>query len=144
LALFYVCSLKFLFTLIFSDEIYGDGNSTFKITQKQTPILMAIYGAGFKAIYSLFFFMNRHALMSKDLLELTPAEQFHTKTKMYSFSIFVSFGLFSILLAWLPPLEKSGLSGMFYVSIGPALTIFYTFRGKRRRLLHQPQPSSIQ
>ena len=53
--------LKFLFTLMFSDQIYGANNSPFTIKQSQFPMLMMIYALGFMAIYSLFFLMYLHA-----------------------------------------------------------------------------------
>src|ERR1700730_8825258 len=60
IVLFYVYPLKFLFTLIFSDQIYGANRSPFTIKQSQIPMLMMIYALGFIAIYTLFFLMYLH------------------------------------------------------------------------------------
>ena len=84
LVLFYVYPLKFLFTLIFNNEIYGEGHSPLVIANDQTPKLMTIYGAGFGIIYLLFFFMYKHALRKKETLQLTPIEIFDTKTRKIS------------------------------------------------------------
>src|SRR5450432_3574729 len=44
LVLFYVYPLKFLFTLVFSGQIYGAGHSPFVIKITDVPKLMTIYG----------------------------------------------------------------------------------------------------
>jgi uncharacterized membrane protein len=56
IVLFYIYPLKFLFTLIFSNQIYGS-KSPVIITAEQFPVLMMIYALGFIAIYFLFFMM---------------------------------------------------------------------------------------
>ena len=61
IVLFYVYPLKFLFSLMFSDQIYEMNKSPFVISQHQVPALMIIYGLGFMIIYLLFLFMYAHA-----------------------------------------------------------------------------------
>jgi len=131
--LFYVYPLKFLFTMVFSDEIYGPGRSPLKITEQQVPALMMIYAAGFLIIYLLFFSMYYHALRSKDKLALTEVEQFDTRTKMYAKLVFVLIGLLSILLAYLLPSGQAGWAGLAYMLIWPALTFFYKRRAKIKK-----------
>lgn len=135
LVLFYVYPLKFLFTLIFNNQIYHDSQASMVIEDFQTPQLMTIYGSGFGTIYLLFFFMYKHALRKRELLQLTPVEAFDTKTKMYSHLVFVFAALLSIVIAWVLPVEIAGLSGYLYILIGPAFTIYYTRRGKAKRKL---------
>ena len=62
LVLFYVYPLKFLFTLLFSNQIYGVAKSPFMMFDKDVPVLMIIYATGYIAIYLLFTIMYRHAL----------------------------------------------------------------------------------
>ena len=133
LVLFYVYPLKFLFTLIFSNQIYGQGHSPFIMDLNDTPKLMMIYGAGYILIYVLFFCMYIHALKNKETLELTPVEVYDTKSKLYAKLLLISIGLLSILTAIILPAKNAGLSGMVYVLIGPAFTIYYGSRGKSRR-----------
>jgi hypothetical protein len=47
IVLFYVYPLKFLFTLLFSDSMYGPGHSPFSIKEGQVVDLMTIYGLGY-------------------------------------------------------------------------------------------------
>jgi uncharacterized membrane protein len=135
IVLFYVYPLKFLFTLIFSNQIYGAHKSPFIISQHQIPSLMMIYALGFMAIYFLFFMMYLHANRKSAVLELTPSEKFACKTNMYKMLIMVSVGLGSLVEAMLLSKEIAGLAGFIYFLIGPALTIFYISRNKIRKKL---------
>ncbi len=135
LVLFYVYPLKFLFTLIFSDQIYGIGKSPFIMKQGDIGKLMTIYGLGFISIYLLFFFMYLHAFRKRIELDLNASELFDTKSKLYKNVIMVSIGLFSIVLSVFLSDNHAGFSGLSYFIIGPALSIFYSYRGKRKRLL---------
>jgi uncharacterized membrane protein len=133
IVLFYVYPLKFLFTLIFSDSIYGSGHSPFSIKEGQVADLMTIYGVGYITIYMLFLLMYNHALRKKEVLELTPLEIFDTRTKLYSQAILIGIGALSIVLAHLVPAGMAGLSGMCYLLIGPIFWIYFSRRGRMRR-----------
>lgn len=135
LVLFYVYPLKFLFTLLFSDQIYGAGRSPFIMHKGDMGNLMAIYGMGFISIYLLFFFMYLHAFRKRIQLELNTLELFETKSKLYKSLVMVCIGLLSIVLSKVLPDKMTGLSGISYFLIGPALFIFYSYRGRRKRAL---------
>jgi uncharacterized membrane protein len=55
---------------------------------------------------------------------------------MYSHIVFMSIGIISIILAWTLPPAIAGMAGIFYCIIGPALTIYFSYRGKRKRVLN--------
>ena len=131
--LFYVYPLKFLFSLLFSDRIYGHEKNPFSITQEQVPQLMIIYGLGYIAIYTIFFLLYGHALGKKKQLELTPREVFDTRTKIYSQLILVGVGVGSVLLAILLPSDNMGPSGMFYFLNIPVFFIVHSHRAKIRK-----------
>jgi len=133
LVLFYVYPLKFLFTLIFSNQIYGPGHSPFIITGNDIPQLMIIYGIGYILIYLLFLFMYAHALRKKDELELTALEIFDTKTTIYANVLLIIIGFISVVVAMILPKNSAGLSGFVYALIGPAASIFYSYRGRKKR-----------
>jgi len=138
IVLFYVYPLKFLFSLMFSDSIYGSGKSPFSIEGKQIPLLMVIYGVGYVLIFFIFTLLYRHALRNKAALELTVAETFDTRTKVYSQLVQISIGILSIVTALLLPPQLAGLAGLVYLLIGVALTIYYWRRAKiRKRLFHE-------
>ncbi|HMH21208.1 MAG TPA: TMEM175 family protein [Puia sp.] len=138
IVLFYVYPLKFLFTIIFSDGIYGQGKSPFSITVQQSSSLMVIYGVGYIIIYFIFMLMYLHAYRNKTFLQLTTLELYDTRTKIYSQVILISVGVISVMTALLLPPKNSGLAGAVYGLIGIALTLFYSIRGRRRRKLYHP------
>jgi len=132
LVLFYVYPLKFLFTLIFSKQIYGEGHSPFVMNIEDIPKLMMIYGAGYILIYVLFLFMYMHALRKSQQLQLTPLEIFDTKTALYAKFVLIIIGLASVVAALILPLRLAGLSGIIYVFIGPSYTIYYALRRRQK------------
>jgi len=134
LVLFYVYPLKFLFTLIFSGQIYGE-NSPFRIVADDVPKLMFIYGVGFISIYFVFFLMYLHALHKKEELHLNSVEQFDTKTKILSHMIMMIVGILSVIISQIIPPSATGIAGGIYFLIGPAVTLLHTIRGRRRRNL---------
>jgi len=135
LVLFYVYPLKFLFTLVFSNQIYGENKSPFLMKVSDLPKLMMVYGIGYMMIYIIFYFLYRHALKKSNELQLTTLEIFDTKTKIYKNIIFIIIGIISITVAFLVPPGQAGIAGIVYGLIGPALTIFYTRRKKIKRNL---------
>lgn len=135
LVLFYVYPLKFLFTLIFRNGIYGEGHSPFIIQVTDGPKLMMIYGIGYILIYLLFFFMYVHALRKKTELQLTVGEIFETKTKLFKNVILITIGLLSVFVSQILPAKDAGIAGLIYILIGPAFSIFFRYRGRRKRKL---------
>ena len=137
IVLFFVYPLKFLFTLIFSDSIYGAGKSPFSIKQSQLPSLMLIYGLGYIIIYGIFLLLYLHAYRNKLLLQLTTLELFDTRTKIFLQVILIAIGTLSVICSLILPLEQQGWSGLVYCLIGVALTIFYRARAKMRKKVYQ-------
>src|SRR5579862_5387201 len=133
LVLFYVYPLKFLFTLIFHNEIYGGDKPSVGITEAQVPALMQIYSLGYMAIYLLFTLMYAHAYRRADFLGLTDIERFDCRTNIYKQVISGGVGVSSLICTLILPLKLMDLSGIIYVLIGPALTVFFFFRFKTRR-----------
>lgn len=132
--LFYVYPLKFLFTLLFRNQIY-QGKDPFTINDHEFPTLMSIYSTGYIIIYALFLFMYLHVLSKKQQLELNGVEVFDTRTKVYANIFLIAIGLISITLAQTLKADRAGLSGLVYLVIGPTFSIIHSYRGKRRRAL---------
>ncbi len=123
LVLFYVYPLKFLFSVIF--------NSTgVPMIMREMDIrnLMLIYAAGYICIYFLFFLMHIHAFRKRIELELTPSEEFDTRTTIFKNAILIIIGFISIAVAlFLQPLQ-AGFAGLVYFLIGPAFSVFFKLR----------------
>lgn len=135
LVLFYVYPLKFLFTLLFSGQIYGDDQTPLIMQIGDIPKLMVIYGAGYISIYLLFSFMYIHAFKKRDQLQLTATEIFDTKTKIYKNAILIVIGFLSVTIALLLEPMRAGLAGFAYFLIGPAFSVFFRYRNKRKKKL---------
>jgi len=134
--LFYVYPLKFLFTLLFSRQIYSGEHNPFAITAAQFPTLMSIYGIGYIVIYSLFLLMYLHVLRKKNELQLTPVEVYDTRTKVLANTVLICIGILSVAAAQIFPPDKTWISGFTYMLIGPAFSFFHAHRGKKRRILY--------
>jgi len=131
--LFYVYPLKFLFSLLFSENIYGHEKNPFSIRQDQVPELMIIYSLGYMTIYSIFFLLYWHALRKRHALELTHHEIFDTQTKMYAQLILVTIGACSVILALILPSDQTGISGLIYFANLPAFWLVYSRRASIRK-----------
>jgi uncharacterized membrane protein len=129
LVLFYVYPLKFLFSLAFNAGNQGKS----PITDAQVPSLMEIYALGYIAIYFLFTLMYLHAYKRADFLKLTTIEKFDCKTITYKQIIVVIVGCCALFSAMLVPQKYAGFTGFVYVLIGPALTIFFFIRTRKRK-----------
>jgi uncharacterized membrane protein len=135
LVLFYVYPLKFLFTLMLGNQTSASDHSPLIISDVDEVKLMVIYGLGFISIYLLFSFMYRHVLNKAHELDLTGPEIFDMRTKLYKNFTFMSIGIAAIAVSLLLSPAKSGLGGSVYALIGPALSIFFSYRAKRKRIL---------
>jgi len=134
--LVYAYPLKFLFGLMFFDNAYTvNGHAHEMIHGIQVPALMSIYGAGFSAIYLLFFLMYMNAKGQAAKLKLSALELYETGTQAYINLICLGLGVIAVALAWLLPLGYSGDSGFFYMLIGLAYYLWHRYRGRKQRRL---------
>jgi uncharacterized membrane protein len=135
--LVYTYPLKFLSMLLFSfsDGMYTKNGHEFPMMRDgQTQPLMLIYGAGFFAIYLLFYLMYRHAAKNAELIGLSNREIFDTEsiTGINFICMCICVVVMSIGII-LPRL--AGISGFLYCSIPIAYTTWFSHRGKKGRLL---------
>lgn len=128
--LVYVYPLKFLAGLLFFNNSYELNGHTFEMIKSvQTPTLMVIYGTGFAVINLLYLLMYINALKHKKELKLNELEVYITKTELYMYLILLIIGATAILLALLLPLDYAGESGVFYMTIPVAFTVWFSIRG---------------
>jgi len=129
--LLYAYPLKFLFDMLFNNNLFTEnGHVREMIGTAQMPTLMLIYGAGFTAINLLFYLMYVTAKKHAKDLKLKAVEIYETQTVIYVNLTLTLIGVTAMLLAWLLPVEYSGLSGFTYMLIGLAYWIWYSYRGK--------------
>ena len=135
LVLFYVYPLKFLFSTIFNNTLIMKGTDIRN--------LMLIYGGGYIGIYSLFILMYVHALKKRVELKLIAAEIFDTRTMIMKNGMLIMIGLISIIIALLLPHEQAGYAGFAYFLIGPAFSIFFKLRAKKKNKLYQLKNAEV-
>jgi len=115
--LVYVYPLKFLFSALVAAYAGIDTGVT-PLAGSDWPVLMAVYGVGFAAVFALFALMYRHALRCRDALALDPAETHRTRFSVKENAIMAAFGVASTALALT---GRAALAGWVYVLIGPAM-----------------------
>src|ERR1700722_4208763 len=132
--LIYVYPLKFLFNLVFLSNHYTEnGQIKLMIQDKDVPILMILYALGYTIINFLFFLMYRVAISNRELIKLNAIELFETKTIASIYLICSFIGVTAILFAVLLPQPYVGFSGFFYMIIGPAYYVWYSYRRRKRK-----------
>lgn len=129
----YVYPLKFLFSLITTgNEVNQDGVITHRIDQYyEMKELMIVYSAGFAAVYLMLFLLYRHAWLKREELSLNAIELFNLKSAMYADLIMFGIGVAAILTAWILSDEVAGNAWVWYLTIGPALSFFYSIRYRK-------------
>lgn len=143
--LFYVYPLKFVFTYVVKGFLHGfdqyvqlpDGRLEHVVDPSQAALLMVIYGIGYIAVFLLLGLLYSHAHRRRERLELTNVEIFDTRATMRTCWIHAAVGLVSVSIAWIGGPSYSGISGLSYFLLGPALGIHGSRTGRKRRSLPQ-------
>ncbi|MBB6326404.1 putative membrane protein [Algoriphagus iocasae] len=126
LIIFYVYPLRFL-TLFLTNLIFGTDISL-QISAVEIPILMIYYGSIAFGLYFVLFWFYFIAIQKKEILALSPYEEFHTKFQRIRIVIMFTVPLVSILLVWIIwPFSiawSSFSGGMVYGLYTPAIMIW--------------------
>ena len=142
--LFYVYPLKFVWTFIVN-ALLGLGTKVetsagqFEpvVRAEQVPTMLAVYGAGFAAVFAIFALLYLHAYRRRTTLELTELECFDTRSEFQENALMSLVGLVSISIALTRNPRYMTLAGMSYWLIGPVMYVHGHLRGRRRRRLEQ-------
>jgi len=139
--LFYVYPLKFVWTLLvnglfgFGTTAEVGGREVPMVRAGQMPVMLAVYGVGFVAVFAIFALLHWHAYRRRAALELNELETYDTRTHIQEHALMALVGLLSTALALTGTRLSSALAGMTYWLIGPVQFLHGRHRGKRR-----PQP----
>lgn len=150
--LFYIYPLKFLFgTLI--PMLYAGvavplgaprafvGPPAGQLTSAEWPSMMAIYGAGWVALYTVFALLYGHAYRKRAEIGLDELETLETRHSVIEQLVMIGLGLVSLGVALgapalgIPPGAVGFLSGIVYMFIGPAQFIHWGLFARRRKRL---------
>jgi uncharacterized membrane protein len=142
--LFYVYPLKFVWTFIVN-ALLGLGTQVetsaghFEpvVRAEQVPTMLAVYGAGFAAVFAIFALLYLHAYRRRSALELNELESFDTVTSAQENALMALVGTFSVALALTRNPRYMTAAGMSYGLIGPVMYLHGHLRGRRRKRLAQ-------
>jgi uncharacterized membrane protein len=140
--LFYVYPLKFVWTYI-ANALLGLGTTVQTaagqvepvVRGEQVPTMLAVYGAGFAAVFAIFSLLYLHAFRRRGALELTELESYDTVSEIQENALMSLVGVFSIAIALTRNPRYMTLAGMSYWLIAPLMFLHGAFRGRRRRRL---------
>ena len=137
LILFLVYPLKYLATMLSTFlQSLAAGAPIAPLTMEEAQAALAIYSAGYAAVFLMFAALYGLALGAAERLELTPHELALTRFSFWQQIIHVATGVTAALGAWLLPTSIAPFAGFFYFFIGPAIAL--TGRGLVRPAAAQP------
>lgn len=134
--LFYLYPLKFLVTLLFN--LFTGRHDLIVATAGDGDTLLAIYSAGYAAVFLLLAAFYGHAWRRREALELTPMEQLITKQTLGLMLVHVTTALLvlNIALLW----KTTGMAGALYFLIGPLSYVVGTHCGRQMKALKTASP----
>ena len=141
--LFYVYPLKFVWTMMinvvlgFGRMVEVGGQLVPVVRVSQMPALLAVYGAGYAAVFIIFALLYWHAYRKRAALDLDELETHDTRSYMLENALMAGVGLLSIGLALSNNPISSLLAGLSYWLIGPIQYFHGSYRGKSRKRLEQ-------
>ncbi|HEY9502839.1 MAG TPA: TMEM175 family protein [Pyrinomonadaceae bacterium] len=142
--LFYVYPLKFLFSHLVNRISGGrglvrlaDGTFVKMIEWDQMSSLMLIFGAGYLAVFTVFFLLYLHAYRQRDELELNHLERFDTRNSMQEAALNCGIALLSMAVILIGGPSRSAMAGIVYMLTGVAMGLNGTLMGKKRRILEK-------
>lgn len=115
LILFYVYPLRFLFGALFEGAMGGP----WIIGRDEGGTLLALYSAGFVAVFTLLALLYWQALAHREALELSSREVIITRGSLQIHLAVAGIGALVALLALIVPDRMLPIAGMTYCLIGP-------------------------
>lgn len=142
--LFYVYPLKFVWTLLVNVAL-GAGNTVETgagrlepvVRPEQTPLMLAVYGIGFAAVFLIFTLLYWHAYRKRAELELNELERFDTRSHTQENALMALVGIISTVIALKGGRLGPLFAGLSYWLIGPVQFVHGMLMGKRRKRLQQ-------
>ncbi|HEX8558366.1 MAG TPA: TMEM175 family protein [Pyrinomonadaceae bacterium] len=141
--LFYVYPLKFVWTMLVNAALgYGrvvevGGQTVPVVRAEQVATMLAIYGAGFAAVFLIYALLYWHAYRRRDALGLDALETHDTRSYLQENALMALVGLLSAGLALTDTRLSTLLAGLSYWLIGPVQYVHGRLRGGRRRRLER-------
>lgn len=142
--LFYVYPLKFVWTMLVNLVLEGASNVTLAdgrvvppIRREQVAPMMAIFGAGFTAVFAVFTLLYAHAYRKRRELELNELEIYDTRVMIQDNALNVAIGLISVIIALAGGARYSLFSGFVYWLVGPVQFLHGYLMGRGRKRIEE-------
>jgi uncharacterized membrane protein len=134
--LIYVYPLRFMFAVMFEwiggllGIPLGTGSSIRHI--RDVNRLFALYGVGFSAMSGALALLNLHAWSQRDALALDANERHETRSTIGAWSILLTTGVASTIVALTVPSTWVGVPGWLYACLGFIMPLYGAAMNRRR------------
>lgn len=142
--LFYVYPLKFVWTFLVNMMLgigntvtLADGSVVPAVRRDQMASLLALFAAGFTAVFTVFTLLYGHAYRKRRELDLNELEIYDTRVTIQDSALNVAIGLLSISFALFGGPRYEFLSGFVFWLVGPVQFLHGWRMGRGRKRLEQ-------
>jgi uncharacterized membrane protein len=136
IVVFYAYPMKFMFTRLVSGTLLGIGpRISDGMNAENGRLLMAVYSAGFVAVFATFMLLHGNALRQRDKLALDTLGVYDARASVHRHLISVTVGLLSIAIAVLLPIGYLAYAGLIFFLMAPAHGLFGYINGRNRERL---------
>ncbi len=144
IVVFYAYPLKFMATRLISGSLMGMGPQIDQgLSVDDARLLMAVFGGGFMALFGTFMLLHWNALRQRKLLNLDALAMYDARASVGRHGISAAFGLVSLAMALLAPIDYLAYAGLQFFLMGPAHGSYGYLNGRARERLEKRlcQPS---
>jgi hypothetical protein len=127
--LFFIYPLKFLARVVVIMFLRGHyRGEAVQIGGSQVAGMFIIYGIGWAAVFGCFALMYAHASRRAEVIDFGPDDVRVARDRAGQYVVMALVGLVSVCLACLGIGVRYGVPGWSYALIGPALTLYWSWR----------------
>jgi hypothetical protein len=133
IVVFYAYPLKFMATRLISGSLLGTAPQIDEgLSVDDARLLMAVFGGGFMALFGTFMLLHWNAFRQRRALNLDALAVYDARASMGRHAISASFGLVSLLMARLAPIDYLAFAGLLFFLMGPAHATYGYLNGRAR------------
>jgi uncharacterized membrane protein len=147
IVVFYAYPLKFMATRLISGSLLGMAPRISEgLSVNDARLLMTVFGGGFMALFGTFMLLHWNALRQRNRLNLDQLTAYDARASMGRHAISAGFGLASLTMALLAPIDYLAFAGLLFFLMGPAHGTYGYLNGRARERLEKRlcQPSGTQ
>lgn len=136
IVVFYAYPMKFMFTRLVSGTLLGIGPGISEgMSANNARLLMAVYSAGFVALFVVFMLLHWNAYRQRTALGLGAVAVYDARASIGRHAISAGVGLVSLAIAALLPIGYLAVAGLIFFVLGPAHGFYGYWNGRARERL---------